>query len=114
MTDDEPSLPDLLALLDDEYARRLLELTRVEPRSPAELADCCDASLSTVCRRLDELEAAGLVEGNTRVRDDGNHDTVYAASLESLSIDLDENGFEYELTRREDPIDRLHRLWGEL
>lgn len=116
MTDaDEPSLDELLALLEDHYSRSILEQTRTDPLSPSELADRCDASLSTICRRLDDLEAAGLVTGQTRVRDDGNHDTVYSASLESLSIDLNEAGFDFELRRREeDPVDRLHRLWGDL
>lgn len=110
---DEPSLEVLFELLADEHVRWILEQLQTAPQSPAELADSSSASLSTICRRLDDLEAAELVEGQTRLRDDGNHDTVYAASLSGVAVTLDDEGLSVTVDRREDPIDRLHRLWGE-
>lgn len=111
----EPSLETVVALLDDEYARSILEATCEEPMTATQLADHCDASLSTIYRRLERLEAADVVHEQTRIREDGNHDTIYAATLAEVSLRLDDDGFTYELTRRdEDVVDRLYRLWGEL
>lgn len=113
MTETSVSLEALIELLDEDGTRQVLERTYDEPASPAEIADVSSVSLTTVCRRIEDLEAAGLIEGQTRIREDGHHDTVYSAQFEGLLIDLDEDGFSYDLERREDPIDRLHRLWGE-
>ncbi|MEY7848155.1 ArsR/SmtB family transcription factor [Natrarchaeobius sp. A-rgal3] len=112
---EDPSLETVVSLLDDEYARAILEATRTEPMSANELTDRCDASLSTVCRRLERLEDANLVRERTRPRPDGHHDTIYAATLEELRLRLDEDGFSFDLRRREeDAADRLQRLWGDL
>lgn len=113
MTDDE--FETVMALLDDTCAVSVLEATRQEALSPAELEARCDASLSTICRRIDRLEAMDLLDGQTRLRDDGNHDTVYRATLDSISITLAEDGFSIAIDRREeDAADRLHQLWGDL
>lgn len=115
MNDPDATIEHLAELLGHRGARRILEITYVDPSSPAEIAEASDVSLSTVCRRIEDLEAVGLLDGHTRIREDGHHDTVYSARFEGLSIDLDANGFSFDLERRtEDPIDRLHRLWGDL
>ncbi|RQG96065.1 winged helix-turn-helix domain-containing protein [Natrarchaeobius chitinivorans] len=112
---EDPSLETVVGLLDDEYARTILEATRTEPMSANELTDRCDASLSTVCRRLEQLEAANLVRERTRPRSDGHHDTVYAATLEEVRLRLEPDGFTFDLRQREeDAADRLRRLWGDL
>ena len=112
---EEPSLETVVGLLDDEYARSILAATRTEPMSATELADHCDASLSTISRRLESLENAGLVRERTRPRPDGHHDTIYAATLAEVRVSLDLEGFECSVRRRnEDAADRLRRLWGDL
>lgn len=112
---EDPSLETVVGLLDDEYARAILEATRTEPMSANDLTDRCDASLSTVCRRLEQLEAAGLVRERTRLRPDGHHDTIYAATLEEVRLRLEPGGLSFDLRRRdEDAADRLQRLWGDL
>lgn len=112
---EEPPLETVVGLLDDEYARAILAATRDDPMSAAELAERCDASLSTIGRRLDSLSEADLVRERTRPRPDGHHDTVYAATLAEFRLTLDGEGFEYALRRREeDVVDRFRRLWGDL
>lgn len=110
MSDDE--LAVVVALLDDETVRTVLRETSLSPRSANELAERCDASQQTVYRRLEQLEDAGLVTDQTRVRDDGHHDTVYRATLDSISIRLRDGELEFDLERRErEPADQLTDLW---
>lgn len=112
MSDDDPDLASLIALLDDDSARTILTETSSEPRSATELAEHCDASLSTVTRRLNDLADAGLVEDRTRPRSDGHHDTVYAATLDRFEVRLRDGDLEFELDRTDrDAADELKDLW---
>lgn len=107
-------LSTLVGLLDDDHARRILKATSVDPMSQTELAEECDTSLPTVSRRIDRLEAAGLVREETRLRSDGHHDTVYVAQLDRFEVRLDDGEFEYDLQRVDrDMSDELERLWSK-
>lgn len=109
---ESPDLETVVGLMDDDYARAILRETSVEALSAGELADRCDASRQTVYRRLDSLQEAGLVTEQTRPREDGHHDAVYAATLDRLSIELREGTFEFELEQSEsNAADELTRLW---
>ncbi|WP_049926995.1 ArsR/SmtB family transcription factor [Halopiger goleimassiliensis] len=111
---EESSLETVVDLLDDEYARAILTAIRTDPMSANELSEHCDGSFSTIWRRLERLEEAGLVAERTRPRSDGNHDTVYAATVEEVRLRLDDDGFSLEIDRcDEDAADRLQRLWSE-
>jgi len=57
----EPDLAAVVGSLDDEYARSVLAATGREPTSATEIADRCDASVSTVYRRAERLQEVGLV-----------------------------------------------------
>lgn len=109
---DDPELRTVAGLLEDDCARRILELTSVEARSTGELDDRIDASRQTIYRRLEALQDADLVESGTRPRADGHHDEVYVATLDRLTVRLRDGSFECELNREEtDAADELTRLW---
>ncbi|MFP9192704.1 winged helix-turn-helix domain-containing protein [Natronosalvus vescus] len=111
MSEDAP-LSDILALLDDEYARAILTETSVEPMSASTLSDRCDASLPTIYRRLDRLRECGLISEQTELAPDGNHYSVYEASLERLELTLEDGTLSLEVTRREEDVaDKFTRLW---
>ncbi len=117
----EPDLATVAGLLDDEYARAVLAATSTQPKSATEIAEECDVSVSTVYRRAQRLQEAGLVTDRDRIRSDGHHDTVYVATLAELSVRLDDGEFDVDVEcrrtadeDREDPADRLTRLWEEL
>ena len=102
----------VVGLLNDEYARSILTETSTQPMSAKELSRRCDTSLTTVYRRLERLEEAGLLTERTRPRPDGHHDTVYVASLDELSVRLRDGEFEFDVdTKAEDAADRLTDLW---
>ncbi|WP_135303846.1 winged helix-turn-helix domain-containing protein [Haloarcula amylovorans] len=88
---------DVFALLDDEYARSLLAATSHEPMTATALSDQCEMSLSTVYRRLEELEACGLVSAELTPDSDGDHTNVYEAQLDELRVELDDGGFDVRL-----------------
>jgi len=111
---DGTDLSTVVSLLEDDYARQILEATSVDPMSRTELAEECDTSLPTVSRRIDRLEAAGLVREETRLRSDGHHDAVYVAQLDRFEVRLSDGKFEYDLQRVDrDMSDELERLWSK-
>ena len=108
-------LATVVSLLDDECARAILVATSTAAMSATELDDHLDASLSTVYRRLERLDDAGLVVEETRPRADGHHDTVYSADLDEFTVSLADGELDCELQRRrEDVAGRLARRWEDL
>ncbi|GAB7019094.1 winged helix-turn-helix domain-containing protein [Halostagnicola sp. A-GB9-2] len=114
--EERPRSDELFAQLDDEYARRILVETTGGTRSAKELSDACNASLSTIYRRAERLIDCGLLAEQTIVEEEGNHYSVYEARLDSLTVDLDEDGF--SVTIEEKPTDslsdRLTDMWEGL
>ncbi|AHF99487.1 ArsR family transcriptional regulator [Halostagnicola larsenii XH-48] len=105
-------LTELLAVLDDEYARAILTETSVEPMSASTLSDRCDASLPTIYRRLDRLTECQLVTEETELAQDGNHYSVYSANLDSLELSLEEGEFSLDLSYRDqDVADKFTQMW---
>ena len=94
---DEPDPADVFALLDDEYARSLLAATSHESMTAPALSDECEMSLSTVYRRLEELEACGLVTAEVVPDPDGDHRKRYEAQLDELLVSLDDGSFDVRL-----------------
>jgi len=108
---EDPPPAKLFALLDDEYARRILAHLDQEPMSATELSGRCDASPPTVYRRIDRLQRCGLLTGEMRIDDGGNHYAVYESRFEGLAVVMDDGEFVVDLSRRADPADRLTNLW---
>lgn len=79
---------DLLEVLDDDHSRDILEAISAEPKPARALVEECDASRSTVYRRLDRLAEAGLVESGMELDADGHHRTIFEATLEELTFDI--------------------------
>jgi len=106
---------EVLSLLDDEYARRILVATSGEARSAGELAEICDASEPTVYRRLDRLVEHGLIEHQQELDPDGHHYKTYLASVERVTVEIDADGVVIEIVERErDPADRFTELYEGL
>lgn len=92
-TETEHDAEPLLALLDADYTQTILRETRTDPRPARALADTCDASRTTIYRRLNRLEDAGLVTSHIAHDPDGHHRTVYEATLESVTLDVTDDGY---------------------
>ena len=106
----------LLELLDDEYARSILTATSAEPMSAKELSEACDASVTTVYRRIDRLKDHDLIEEQLRPQPDGNHYKVFAGTLSRVEVAFEdgEMTLAVETVPEEDPADRFTRMWEDL
>nr|WP_218138613.1 winged helix-turn-helix domain-containing protein [Halobacterium jilantaiense] len=105
----------VLSVLDDEHARAILAAASREPMSASQLSEACDASTATVYRRIDDLTDLGLLEESINVRPDGNHHSVYRATLTRFSIELEDGEFTTEVeVETEDVADRFTRMWEGL
>lgn len=107
----------MLELLHDRYARAILTETSAEPMSATELADACDASLSTIYRRVDELDERGLVRSETEYDPGGDHYQLYEAAVDHVGIDIEDGTWSLDVSRTgtdEDSVtraDRFTRAW---
>lgn len=100
-TTDEPDsdrTDEVLALLEDDYSRSILEAVHAEPRSARDLVEVCDASRATVYRRLDRLDDVGLVDSWLSYDADGHHRTVFEATLDAVTVGLGADGIGVTIT----------------
>lgn len=107
---------EILALLDDEYARAILRQTVDRAKSAKELGDECGISLSTVYRRADRLVEVGLLAERQVATSDGTHYSMYEAQLDKIMVELTADGFSVTITEKPvgDLADRFTELWGDL
>jgi predicted transcriptional regulator len=91
-SDDSETDRSLLELLGDEYTRRVLSAVTDQPRSGTGVVDATGVSKATAYRRLDDLEAAGLVDSEMVFDPDGYHHEQYYAVVESIDIRFKDGG----------------------
>jgi len=112
---DEGGDDELLALLDDEYARAILAALTTEPMSVSELCSTCGMSDATAYRRLDRLRAADLVAEEQALDPDGHHYKRYVATVEDVRVTFGDGRYEVTVTRDgTDPADRFTDLFEGL
>lgn len=104
---------DVVDLIGDEYVRTILAETREEPKSVDALSEACDADPSTIYRRVERLEAAGLLADQQRLDPGGHHYKEYNAVLEAVHVHVRADGYRVEIdhTDEEEPADRFTRLY---
>ena len=104
----EDDVRALAGLLEDEYAHAILLETSTQAMSAPELSEICDASESTIYRRIERLQEYNLLTEQVRLDRDGHHYNTYVARLERITIELTEGAFEMEITYRpENAADRF-------
>ncbi|WP_440765643.1 ArsR/SmtB family transcription factor [Natronorubrum sp. DTA7] len=87
-----PSTDELLELLGDRYARRVLQTILDEPMAVQQIVETTGISKPTAYRRLDQLERAGLVASKMLLDTGGNHYKQYWTTLESVTLRIGEDG----------------------
>lgn len=83
------SAPAVLDVLDSEHTRAILRALAEGPRLGRELIATCEASRSTVYRRLDRLEAAGIVTTDSYLDPDGHHCESYRLQRDRLTVRIE-------------------------
>lgn len=101
-TIDAERVGDLLAALEDEDCRVLLQAADGDAMSVSELSEICDLPLSTTYRKVDKLTEAGLFEERLRLCSSGKHTSEYALRIEELTVSLGGDGIEMQISSRGD------------
>jgi predicted transcriptional regulator len=108
---EDESQAELLALLEDEYVRDILEATDHRPMTAPELAEACNASRPTIYRRIDRLKEYDLLSETVRPDKDGHQRRVYVSRFRKLSVELVDGTYKFTVERNEDPADRFTAMW---
>ncbi|WP_436343897.1 helix-turn-helix domain-containing protein [Natronorubrum sp. FCH18a] len=112
---EDSDVREFAALFEDEYAHAILIHTSTKAMSAAELSEACDASISTVYRRIERLQEHDLLDERLQPDRDGHHYKTYAARLERVEIELVDGSFELDVTYRSDnAADRFTDLFEGL
>ncbi|GAB3667589.1 helix-turn-helix domain-containing protein [Halopiger thermotolerans] len=97
--DEETADPQhVLAALDDDACRAILEATSDESLTATELSEQCDIPTSTAYRKVEMLTEANLVEERVRINTSGKHATEYRRSFDDVVVSVADGGVEIEMT----------------
>lgn len=97
--------PDVLALLSAAQTQAMLGHIHDAPAPAREVAEACDASRTTVYRRLNRLVDAGLVDSRMTYDPDGHHRTVFETTFDSLTLELSDDGYALDVTDDHSNVD---------
>jgi predicted transcriptional regulator len=111
----EESDEEVLALLDDEYARSILTELTTEPMSVSELCTTCEMSDPTAYRRLDRLREVDLVTERQKIDSDGHHYKRYVSTVGEVTVTFSDGRYDVEVAQSPtDPADRFTELFEGL
>lgn len=86
---EEGSTEELLDVLGDEHSRAILAAASEAPVGSKELTDRCDASPSTVYRRINHLLELGLLDERVAFDGDSKQTKVYETSFEHFDVSFE-------------------------
>ena len=102
-TEDESADPQtVLAALEDDACRAILEATTDESLTATELSEQCDIPMSTAYRKVEKLAEADLVEERVRINTTGKHATEYRKCFADVVVSVGDGGdIEIEMRKPE-------------
>ncbi|RLM64181.1 helix-turn-helix domain-containing protein [Halorubrum sp. Atlit-26R] len=114
MSDKEWDPNNVLDLLGDPLARRVLVATGARPKSAEELAEEFDVSLPTVYRRTNRLIEHGLLSDHLRADERKNQFKVFEATVSEVVVSVEERGYEIEMKTRSTVGTRFDAFWSDI
>ncbi|WP_336364955.1 ArsR/SmtB family transcription factor [Halalkalicoccus salilacus] len=105
---------EIFQVLADEYARRILLTADQGPITAKSLSEACDASLTTIYRRVSVLQDYDLIEEQTSIGPDGAHRSTFETKLEGLHVDLVDGELTVDIETRDELADNFTALWDDL
>jgi predicted transcriptional regulator len=105
---------ELLQVLADEYSRKILVAADEEPKTAKSLAESCDASLTTVYRRVSKLKSHGLIEERTEVSPEKSHHSVYETVLEDVRVTVSDGEMSVAVETRDELADSFTSMWEDM
>ncbi len=109
-----PKSSDVFQILADDYAREILVAADQGPMTAKALSEECDASLTTIYRRVSTLKDLELIEERHTVDSDGSHRSEFETALEGLHVDLTDGKLSLTMETRDELADNFTALWGDL
>lgn len=108
----------MLDVLGDETARRVLDATHPRAKTASEISDESGVSKSTVYRKIDSLEDAGLLAEREVVSDTGPK-TVYASTVEHVIVKHEDDGLAANVNHDDEAAeeamtDRFADIWNSM
>lgn len=99
---DEPGVA-VFEVLARSHGFDILNGIEAETLSAREICENEEIPPSTFYRRIDDLQANGLVDVTMRVDDDGDHFHVYTSKVDSITLSCDgvEEGYEIRIDERD-------------
>jgi DNA-binding transcriptional ArsR family regulator len=101
--DGDASADAIFELLANDCSRRILLAADLESRTAQDLEDLCDASISTVYRRIAMLKRHGLIEDRSTISLDGFHRKQFTTTLETLQVEVSDGELTLSVERADDP-----------
>ena len=114
MSDKEWDPNNVLDLLGDPLARRVLVATGARPKSAEELAEEFDVSLPTVYRRTNRLIEHGLLSDHLRADERKNQFKVFEATVSEVVVSVEERGYEIEMKTSSTVGTRFDAFWSDI
>ena len=110
---DDAAKDMVLKALADEYSRIILLSTIEMAKSATELSVEKNLPISTVYRRLHELQEAKLVAiERSVVTEDGKKFDLYRSTVGGVSVSFNLGATEVDLIPNEDMVSKFLRIWG--
>ncbi|ELZ25150.1 hypothetical protein C476_01882 [Natrinema limicola JCM 13563] len=97
--DDSVDPQAVLAALDDDACRAILEATAETALTATELSEECEIPMSTAYRKVEMLTEADLVAEQVRINTTGKHATEYRKNFDDVLVSVANGGVEVELTK---------------
>jgi len=97
--DDSVDPQAVLAALDDDACRAILEATAETALTATELSEECEIPMSTAYRKVEMLTEADLVAEQVRINTTGKHATEYRKNFDDVLVSVAGGGVEVELTK---------------
>ncbi len=104
----------IFQILADEYARKILLAADSGPKTAKTLSEECDASLTTIYRRVSTLQHHDLVEERRTVDSDGSHRSEFQTALDELHVDITDGQLSLTVETRDELADNFTALWSDL
>lgn len=105
---------EIFQILADEYSRKILLAADHGPKNAKTLSEECDASLTTIYRRVSTLQDLGLIEERQTVDSDGSHRSEFQTTLKELHVDITDGQISLTVETRDELADNFTALWRGL
>jgi DNA-binding transcriptional ArsR family regulator len=98
----------------DDYSRAILLAAHEQPQTAKDLSQHCDASLTTVYRRLSTLQEHGLVRVHSTIGSGGEHKRLFETTIKAFSVSISDGSLNLSVEKRDELADNFTTLWRSL